>query len=105
MRNNGNNHRKLVLRTTIRGIDPDVLADLAHEVGVPRGDFEIVFADEQTKQETIGEFQYAQRSGIQGFPTVVGVDGETQPIALTMGYRPWEAMEPAVEGWLSGQDS
>lgn len=83
--------------------DPDVLADLANEVGVPRGDFEIVFADEQTKQETLGEFQYAQRSGIQGFPTVVGIEGDTQPVALTMGFRPWDAMEPAVEDWLSGK--
>ena len=82
--------------------DSDVLADLAQEVGVPRDQFETVFADEQTKQETLADFQYAQRSGIQGFPTVVGVDGDTQPIALTMGYRPWDAMEPAVEGWLSG---
>ena len=83
--------------------DAEVLADLASEVGLPRGDFEIVFADEQTKQETLGEFQYAQRSGIQGFPTVVGVDGDTPPVALTMGFRLWDAMEPAVEGWLSGK--
>lgn len=83
--------------------DADVLADLASEVGVARDEFATVFADEQTKQETLGEFQYAQRSGIQGFPTVVGVDGDTQPVALTMGFRPWDAMEPAVEGWLSGK--
>ena len=43
MRNNGNNHRKLVLRTTIRGIDPDVLAEARQIVrenpGLTMGEF------------------------------------------------------------------
>ncbi len=80
--------------------DPDVLADLAHEIGVPRGEFQIAHADEATKQETLAEFQYAQNSQITGFPTVIGVtEGET-PVALSLGFRPWERMEPALNEWL-----
>ncbi|MEQ8321630.1 MAG: DsbA family protein [Rhodospirillales bacterium] len=81
--------------------DPEVLADLAHEVGVPRGDFLIAFADEVSKQETLADFQYAQRSQITGFPTLVGVQKDQTPVALTIGFRPWENMEPALEQWLA----
>lgn len=81
--------------------DPEVLADLAHEIGVPHGDFQIAFADEVSKQETLADFQYAQRSQITGFPTLVGVQKDQTPVALTIGFRPWEHMEPALEQWLA----
>lgn len=81
--------------------DPEVLADLAHEIGVPREDFQIAFADEVSKQETLADFQYAQRSQITGFPTLVGVQKDQTPVALTIGFRPWEHMEPALGQWLA----
>ncbi len=80
--------------------DPDVLADLAHEIGVARGDFQIAFEDDATKQETLADFDYAQRSQITGFPTLVGVAEGSQPVALTIGFRPWERIEPAIDAWL-----
>lgn len=83
--------------------DPAVLAALANEIGVPLGEFEIVFADEATKQETLADFHYAQRSQISGFPTLIGVAEGTTPIALTIGFRPWEGIEPALEQWLSAK--
>ncbi len=80
--------------------DPDQLADLAHDVGVPRGDFEIAFAAEETKQETLADFYYAQKAQITGFPTVVGVEEGQPPVALTIGFRPWEGLEPDLAAWL-----
>jgi putative protein-disulfide isomerase len=81
--------------------DTNVLADLAHEVGVPRGDFQIAFEDDATKQETLADFQYAQRSQVTGFPTVIGVTEGAQSIALTLGFRAWEGVEPTLDDWLS----
>lgn len=81
--------------------DENILADLAHEIGVPRGDFEIAFADDETKQETLAEFHYAQNSQITGFPTLVGIAESETPVALSLGFRPWERMEPVLTDWLA----
>ena len=81
--------------------DPEVLADLAHEIGIPRGDFQIAHSDARSKQETLAEFHYAQRSQITGFPTLIGVADGTQPVALTMGFRPWQNMAPVMDAWLA----
>lgn len=81
--------------------DPEVIADLASDVGLDRDAFKAMHADEQSRQETLAEFHYTQRSQINGFPTLVGVTEGRQPVALTMGYRPWEAMEPIVDTWLA----
>ncbi len=81
--------------------DPKVLAELANEVGVPLSEFEIAFQDQDTKQETLADFYYAQRSQITGFPTLVGVAEGEDPVALTIGFRPWENLEPALDQWLA----
>ena len=81
--------------------DADVLADLAAEVGVDRSDFQIAHAADETKQETLADFHYAQRSQITGFPTLVGVTEGAKPMLLTIGYRPWADMEPAIDDWLA----
>lgn len=80
--------------------DAEVIADLAAEIGLDRGAFRTAHDAEQSRQETLAEFQYTQRSQIGGFPTLVGVTEGARPTALTMGFRPWSAMEPIVEGWL-----
>ena len=80
--------------------DTNVLADLAHEVGIPRGDFQIAFEYDATKQETLADIQYAQRSQATGFPTLIGVTEGAQPIVLTLGYRAWEGVEPTLDDWL-----
>ncbi len=80
--------------------DPDVLTRLAGEIGVPDGDFQIAFDDAETKQETLADFQYAQRSQITGFPTLIGVGESTTPVALTIGFRPWTGIEAVLDQWL-----
>ena len=81
--------------------DAAVLADLAAEIGVPLGDFQIAFEDDATRQETLADFHYAQRSQITGFPTLIGIAEGKTPVALTIGYRPWANMEPALDQWLA----
>lgn len=81
--------------------DTATLADIANEVGVPRGDFEIAHADEETKQETLADFYYAQRSQITGFPTLIGVEEGQQPVALTIGFRPWDGIKKPLTDWLA----
>lgn len=84
--------------------DPDTLADLAAETGMQRSDFQAEFENEDTKQETLADFHYAQRSQISGFPTLVGIAEGQTPAALTIGFRPWKDMEPAIAQWLSAQE-
>lgn len=81
--------------------DPEVLADLAAEIGLDRAAFLETHSEEQSRQETLSEFQYTQRSQVGGFPTLVGVTEGIQPTALTMGFRRWDAMEPIIETWLA----
>lgn len=79
----------------------DVLAELAGELGLDPAAFAAMHASEEARQLTLAEFQYTQRSQIGGFPTLVGVAEGAQPVALTMGYQPWQSMQPIVESWLS----
>lgn len=80
--------------------DTDTLTNLAAEVGLEREGFRREFESDDAKQETLADFHYAQRSQITGFPTLVGItEGET-PVALTIGFRPWAQMEPAMTQWL-----
>jgi len=82
--------------------DSETLADLACEVGMQRDEFLREYMDDAARQETLADFNYAQRSQITGFPTLVGVAKDQTPVALTIGFRPWAQLEPALEQWLSG---
>ncbi len=79
--------------------DADVLADEAEKLDVPRDDFLKTFASTETATETTGDFHYARSLGISGFPTVVVRDTGGYAF-LTIGYRPFEALQPLLEEWL-----
>lgn len=81
--------------------DSAALADLAAEIGIARGDFEVVHTQQETREETLADFHYAQRSQITGFPTMIGITEGLRPSVLTIGYRPWEGIEPLLEAWLA----
>lgn len=81
--------------------DSATLADLAAEVGIARGDFEIAHTAHETREETLADFHYAQRSQITGFPTLIGITEGARPSVLTIGFQPWEGIEPALEAWLA----
>jgi putative protein-disulfide isomerase len=81
---------------------PDVLADIAAEFGHDRDAFAALFAAPETGQRTIADFQFAQRLGVSGFPTVL-INDEQGYAYLTMGYQPIEQLSHIVKAWLDGK--
>ena len=81
----------------------DVLAALAADTGVDPEHFRTVFASNEAREQTANDFAYARSLGVTGFPTIVarepGENGESQYAYLTVGYRPYEALEPLLREW------
>ena len=54
------------------------------------------------REETQGDFWFAQQSGITGFPTLLAVEDQ-QATLVTAGYLPWDALEKPLAGWVAGE--
>ena len=78
----------------------DVFAELAGAVGVDGDSFAAAFAAPEVIAETQNDFRFARQLGITGFPSVV-LKNESGMALLTAGYRPFEALQPAIENWLA----
>lgn len=83
---------------------PDTLWELAAEFGFDRDEFERAFADEETGRATTADFALARELGIRGFPSLIG-HYRNDLTAITMGYRPVNAIGRTIETWLEGVDS
>lgn len=83
--------------------DIQVLTALAADTGVDPEHFATVFASDEARSQTVNDFAYARSMGVSGFPTIVarepGENGESQYAYLTVGYRPYEALEPLLREW------
>ncbi len=83
--------------------DINVLMALATDAGVDADHFRKVFESEEARSETANDFAYARSLGVTGFPTIVARDqsddGEGQYAYLTVGYRPYDALEPLLKEW------
>jgi putative protein-disulfide isomerase len=77
----------------------DILTRVAGSVGVDEAAFARAFASQDAVRRTVEDFQLSRSLGITGFPTVV-VRDENGYAFLTVGYRPYEALEPLLESWL-----
>ena len=77
----------------------DELVGIAVATGFDEGEFETVFEDMDTMDETRGDFWLAQNSRVTDFPTLIAVqDGKAQ--AVTIGYSPWKQIGPALKQWM-----
>lgn len=87
--------------------DTSVLASLAVSLGVQSEHFTKVFHSDQARAATFDDFQVARNLGATGFPTIVAVDKSADPdedsqyAYLSVGYRPFEALEPALKEWMA----
>jgi putative protein-disulfide isomerase len=79
-----------------------VLIELAINFGLDSAEFSKLFSSDDMKQKTQMDFQFAQRMGVTGFPTVV-VNDKNGFAYLTVGYQPYENLEPIIEAWLTDQ--
>ncbi len=66
---------------------PEVLADLAVAIGLPRQEFATAFASQRMRDETRADFEQAQAWGIRGFPAVIAEHGG-QLHLVAQGYTP-----------------
>jgi len=70
---------------------PEVLADVAEQVGLPRAEFAVAFSSEDMREATRQDFAQSQAWGIRGFPALLAeVDGALQLVAH--GFLPEEAL-------------
>ncbi len=60
--------------------------------------FELLDSDDM-KRRTWGDFQFARRLGVTGFPTLLLRESERYHV-VTHGYQPYERLEPALTAWL-----
>ncbi len=80
--------------------DSSVLRDLADECGMQRQRFAQCYASPETEQLTHADFELARALGVQGFPTVVGLDDTGMVSTLSAGFRRWRDIQPRIEQWL-----
>jgi putative protein-disulfide isomerase len=77
----------------------EVLQVLAVTLGIDASVFREMFQDPQTKQRTWEEFDQARQLGVDGFPTVVGRQGESVS-TLMQGYQGVEALVTTIDKYL-----
>jgi len=70
---------------------PEVLADLAVAIGLPRQEFAAGFASQRMRDETRADFEQSQAWGIRGFPAVVAEHGG-QLHLVAHGYTPIDGL-------------
>jgi len=82
----------------------ETFVEYADKEGIDTAAFTAAFESEDTKQETISDFTWCQQSGVTGFPTVVLREDDTLA-ALSVGYQPFDSLQPILDAWVSGEMS
>lgn len=80
--------------------DPNVLADLAADIGIQRNLFVDAFAQPDVRRQVALDFERSQAFGVQGFPAVLCAE-DGQYGFLTLGYRKFETMKGDLQDWLN----
>ena len=80
--------------------DDEVLADVGAEAGLDRAVFKAELQGEATREETHADFQFAKRSGVEGFPLLAAGCEATGYALITHGFRPLDGLTEAIEDWL-----
>jgi len=76
---------------------PEVLADVAEALGLPRTNFAAAFASQEMRDAARSDFTQTQSLGIRGFPALVAdVGGSLHLVAH--GYLPEDALRERLSG-------
>ncbi|MEK9832597.1 MAG: DsbA family protein, partial [Rhodospirillaceae bacterium] len=76
----------------------------AEAEGIDVDAFTAAFVSDAVKQETLDDFAWCQQAGVTGFPTMVLREDDTLA-ALSVGYQPFDSLEPILDAWVSGEMS
>ncbi len=77
----------------------DELASIAREQGVTKADFMAHFGSSAMRDATEADFASARALGVDAFPAVVLQQGEQHSL-LTLGYQPFNRLQPQIRRWL-----
>lgn len=78
---------------------PEILAQLAADIGIDAKSFLRVFESDEAKNQTSIHFDKARRWGVFSFPTVI-VQNVSGYSILNRGYCPLEALCLQLDDWL-----
>ncbi len=81
--------------------DEEVLANIAAEAGMERQAFLEQLRSPASRDETSEDFQFAKRSGVEGFPLLAAGCPETGYALISHGFRPIDGLPEAIEDWLA----
>lgn len=81
---------------------PEVLADVAGSIGIPRENFATAFASEATREATRADFEQAQAWGIRGFPALIAEHGDALHL-LVQGYAPIDDLRARIDALAAGE--
>ncbi|MEO8153771.1 MAG: DsbA family protein [Rhizobacter sp.] len=70
---------------------PEVLADVAEGLGIPRADFAKAFASQEMRDATLADFAQSQSWGIRGFPALIAEHGDHLHL-VGQGFMPIDAL-------------
>ena len=77
----------------------EVLVNLAVKLGIDASQFRQTFQDPQMKPVVWEEFDQARQLGVNGFPTLLGRQGQSV-VTLMHGYQDFESLTPLIEQFL-----
>jgi len=78
---------------------PDVLAELASQIGLDGGQFLSQFHADDARKQVAFDFKRTQAFGVQGFPSVLCAE-DGQFAFLALGYRTFASMQDDFNSWL-----
>ena len=76
-----------------------MLAEIAEQQGLPRGNFETAFDSEEMREAARLDFAQTQAWGIRGFPAVIAEAGGSLHM-VAQGYLPVEALRERLAALL-----
>jgi len=72
-------------------VQPEVLADVAESLGLPRAEFATRFASQAMRDAVRADFAQAQAWGIRGFPALIAEHGDHLHL-VAQGFVPGDAL-------------
>lgn len=83
--------------------EAEVLADYAQTYGLARADFLAGLEQPAAVEALDADVAFVRRCGVEGFPAVLLRSG-SRIQRLTIGYQPYEVLEPHLRRWLDAVD-
>jgi len=78
----------------------DCLQQLAVDCGIEAEEFKALFLDEKQRETAVKNFQFTQKAGVTGFPTLI-LNLDEQLHDITRGYQNYEKIAASLDKFLA----